>query len=175
MNTNNQLVWQSTFCLLKPTFILSSTCFCHVFSVSLSSFDLRPQTMMPISRHTIFPTQLMAMPMNTVCHGQLIYCFIQIQHQHQVLSSFPIFVMYYTYCSHHGSLFLPEISILLSFTLHTHSELLTLHSCCKQNLSTLDKIFSPCSNFPHLLNIAHQHLVVAVTAILHIPPALSVT
>ena len=57
----------------------------------------------------------MAMPTQTVCHSQLIYCFIQTQHQHQIISFFSIIELHSTHCCHHASLCPLQNSYLASF------------------------------------------------------------
>ena len=61
--------------MLKPTFMISS------------SASISPLTS---SSHTILKKRtsnlLNRLPMHNICHSQLIYCFIQTQYQHQVLS-----------------------------------------------------------------------------------------
>ena len=63
---------------------------------SFFSFDLQPQILMPFSRHD-HPLSTQTIPTNSVCHSQLIYGFIQAQHQHQICRSFSVFELYFTH------------------------------------------------------------------------------
>ena len=73
------------------------------FSAFRSSLDPQLQCVMPFSTHD-HPTFSTHDHPNVHCHSNLICCFMQTLHQHQVLSSFSIFELYFTYCSHHRSL-----------------------------------------------------------------------
>ena len=52
---------------------------------------------------TILSPLHMTIPMNTVCHGQLIYGFHQTLHEHQICRTFSVFELHSTHCSHPGS------------------------------------------------------------------------
>ena len=104
---------QSTSSLIRQTIIFSSSiCLFHISSLSLSSFDFQSVTVMPSQDVTILSPLHMTIPTNTVCHSIAIYCFIQTQHQHEVVSSFCIYELHSTHCSHIGFL-----SFVLSFQL----------------------------------------------------------
>ena len=93
---------QPSHFLPQPTFWLA---FFHL------TFNLKTEC--PSQVMTILSPQQMTMPMSTVCHGQLIYGFIQTQQL--ILRSVYIYELYSTHCSHNGSLCLCKIPILLSF------------------------------------------------------------
>ena len=103
--------WQSASPLLKPTFILSSsTCFFHVLFVL--PFFHWPSTSR--SNTLTLSPQHMTIPTNTACHSQLVYSFLQTQHEHQIHRSFSVFELHSTHCSHHGS-FCPSLNFHLTF------------------------------------------------------------
>ena len=52
------------------------------------SFAFQPQSLMLFSRYDHHPSLTHDLPTHTVFHSQLVYYFIQAQHQHQVLISF---------------------------------------------------------------------------------------
>ena len=79
---------------------------------------------MPLPRHSHSPPQHMTMPALTVCQCQLIYCFIQTQHQHHPLSSFSIFVYF-------------PSRIISGIMLRIHTELLAMQSSGRQPLPAL--------------------------------------
>ena len=64
---------------------------------------------------TILSPQHMTISTNTVCHSQLIFGFIQTQHENQIGRSFSVFELYSTQCSHHGSFCLLSKSHLTFF------------------------------------------------------------
>ena len=80
----------------QPAFSMSSL-------ASPSSFDLQPQNLMPSYDMTILSPQHMTITTNTYFHSQLIYCFLQNQHEHQICRSLSVFALPTTHCSHHGS------------------------------------------------------------------------
>ena len=87
-------------CPLRPTFLPLT-------------FNLKIQCLS--QDMTIFSPQHITIPMNTVCHSQLIYGFVQTQHEHQIHRTFPVFELYSTHCSHHESSALCKIHISLLF------------------------------------------------------------
>ena len=92
---------QSPSFLLKPSLILSQ----HAPSTSSSassSFDHKPKSLMLFLGHDHPPHRHITIPTNTIYHSQLIYGFIQTQHQ--LLISFSIFKLYITHPSRNGSL-----------------------------------------------------------------------
>ena len=65
---------------------------------------------MPFSNMTVLSPQHMTIPANTVCHSQLLYGFIQTQHEHQICRSFSIFELYSTLLLQWISLFFVKFS-----------------------------------------------------------------
>ena len=123
---------------------------------------------------TILSPQHMTIPTNTAYHSQLIYGFIQTQHEHQIHRSLSIFELYSTHCSHHGS-FCPLKNSNLTFFQATCFT--SIQYCCPYITNkTAHFTFRGnllYSNLPHSLNITHPHLVLAVTAASHPPPVLN--
>ena len=112
---------------------------------------------------TILSPQHMTIPTNTVCHSQLIYCFIQAQHQHQIPRSSLTFELYFTHCSHHGCIN-PSIKFIpLIFTASIpNTSFIEGHSRPKQsqfaehsNLCSLPN--SPQLKIPSPLQLCKQH------------------
>ena len=103
------------------------------------TFNLQVQC--PSQDMTILPHQHMIIPANTVCHRQMIYSFIQTQHQ--LLRPISIFDLYSTHSSHHRSLCPLQDSNIAFFQapLHLHTVLLALHYSYKQPLSALEEIY----------------------------------
>ena len=125
--------------------------------------------------------------------SHFVYIYIYIYHNtvpHTLLSpwiflsftKFPShFVCIYIYIYHNTvphTLLSPWI--FLSFTkspfhfvsgtmLHFHTELLTLHSSCRQPHSALEET-SPCHNSLLSMNLAHTHLIPALTTASHSSP-----
>ena len=62
----------------------------------------------------VLSPQHMDIPMNTICHKKMIYCFLQTQHQKQILRSFSIFELCSTHCSYHWSL-CPSLNFHIAF------------------------------------------------------------
>ena len=96
----------------QPSHFLPQPAFSMSSSASLSSFDLQP-----FSRHGVLSSQHMTIPTSIVCHGQLIYGFIQTQHEHQIRRSFSVFELYSKHCSHNESFC--KFHISLSFRHHS--------------------------------------------------------
>ena len=117
----------------------------------------------------ILSPQHMTIPANAVCHSQLINGFTQTQHQHKILRYIYLWAVLHTLLSSWIILSLVKFpSHFLSGTMHhLHTVLLVLHNTHKQPLSALEEISL------HSINLTHPHLVLAVTAASHPPPALT--
>ena len=107
----------------------------------------------------------MTVSMNTVWDSELIYSFLQTQHQHQILSLLLILEMYSTCCSHNGSrcTLCSSHSAFFQSPYFTPTELLALQNSCKQPLLALEAT-SAYTNSPHFLDLIHLNLILAVTA-----------
>ena len=86
---------QPSHFLVHPAFSMSS-------SASLSSFDLQTKKLIPFSRHS-HPPSSTHNHTNEHYQSQLIYGFIQTQHEHHICTSFSVFKLGSTHSSHHGS------------------------------------------------------------------------
>ena len=86
------------------------------------------------------------------CHSQLIYGFIQTQHEHKIHRSLSIFELFYTHCSHHGSFIPSRFQSGTMFQLHT--VLLASHNTYKQSPSALEEIAIHASTQHIYLNIS---------------------
>ena len=173
----NQIDWQSASSLLKPTITLSSsTCFFHVHSDI--PFFLWPSTSKSNALLKTWPSSLL----NTWPYQQTLFA---IANWSIVLSKPNINIKSWAHlpslhCTLHIALIMDisahhKISILQSGNmLHFHTELLALHSSCKQLLVALKNLLSY-SNMPQSLNITHPYLILAVTARIHNPPALDLS
>ena len=68
---------------------------------------------------TILSPQHLTISTNTACHSQLIYIFIQTQHEHQICRSFSVFLSCTPHIAHTMDLsFLRKIPFSLSFRHH---------------------------------------------------------
>ena len=129
-----------------------------------------------LSRCDHLPLQHMTMPLNIVYHSQLIYCFIQTQHE--VLKSlFSIFELFSTHCSY-GRSFCPSQNSHFAF--FQTPCFAVIHNCWPyialvNSPFQLERKFFHCSNLPHSLSLANPLLVLAVTAASHPLPALTLS
>ena len=103
--------------------------------------------------------------MNTVCHSQLIYSFLQTQHERQIRRSLCFLAVLHTFLSLWIFLSFVEFPyyFLSGTMLHFNTVLLALCNSCDQSLSTLEEISCHAATH-HTLGFAHSHLVLAVTS-----------
>ena len=123
------------------TFFLSLLFPCPLLPPFLPlAFNLKIQC--PSQDMTILFPQHIAMPMNTVCHSQLVYSFLQTQHEHEICASFSVFELHSTHCSHFTLSFVKFQSHFHSGTiLHSHTVLLALCNSYMLSLSALEETF----------------------------------
>ena len=119
----------------------------------------------------------MVIPMNAASHIHLIKCFIQAQHEYPICRSFSVFELYSTHCSDHGY-FCPSWNSLLIFF---QAPWFTFIQYCCPYVTLINNPFHPRGSLLqysislHSLKLTHPHLVLAVTAASHHPPALTLS
>ena len=112
---------------------------------------------------TILSSQHMTIPINTICHSQLICSYLQTQHEYQSVDLFQSLS-----CTPHIALTM-DLSILRKIPISlSYVTLINSPFSFRGNLL-------PCSNSSHSLDVTHPHLVLAVTAASHHPPALTLS
>ena len=177
------LLWQSEQSyMLHPYLVLAVRAVLHAPPISCSG----NQSSLTCSTHILFwQTQqsymihpYLALAVTSVLHAPPLSCSgRQQQYQHHLLRPVFILELSSTSYSHHVSLCPSKNTCLTSFRHHTSLPCSITGLTCLLYTApfSLRGNLLPYSNSPHSITLTHRHLVLAVTAASHPPPAITLS